>query len=31
MKISFSMFGDCYITNHFLTHFGRFFDTTISW
>jgi len=25
------MSGDCYITNHFWTHFGRFFDMTISW
>jgi len=24
------MSGECYITNHFLTHFGRFFDMTIS-
>jgi len=30
MKNSFSMSGECYITNHFLTHFGRFFDMTMS-
>jgi len=24
------MFGECYITNDFLTHFGQFFDMTIS-